>query len=312
MTSDKPTTLDFAEDLDFSEILTNPILDIAARFWEEERYEAFRVCYRSMRVLDNLVDDRKASGQPITESERLHLSQMITGFLEQLESDSSPGGQVGELREVMKRFAIPVWPWQRLARAMVYDLSHLSFATFHDFLRYSEGAAIAPAAVFMHLCGISQVDAVVKPPPYDIRKAARPLALFSYLVHVVRDCQKDAQENLNYFADNLVASHNLDAKTLSQVAASGQPSPEFRGLIGDYHRFGEFYRNKARKMIDSLAGRLDDRYLLSVEMIYSLYLQIFERIHPRRGFFSGDILNPSPDEVQSRINQTVSAFKAAK
>ena len=50
---------DFNWDLDFNQILTNPILDIGARFWEDERYNAFRICYRSMRLLDDLVDNRK-------------------------------------------------------------------------------------------------------------------------------------------------------------------------------------------------------------------------------------------------------------
>ena len=54
---------------DFQDILTNPILDIAARFWDDERYDAFKICYRSMRVVDNLVDDRKSSGDGISRVE---------------------------------------------------------------------------------------------------------------------------------------------------------------------------------------------------------------------------------------------------
>jgi len=51
--------LDFALHIDFEAILKNPILDIAERLWEEERYEAFRVCYRSMCIIDNIGDNRK-------------------------------------------------------------------------------------------------------------------------------------------------------------------------------------------------------------------------------------------------------------
>ena len=51
---------------DFEKILTNPILDIAARVWETDRYDAFKTCYRSMRWIDDLVDNRKALKLPIT------------------------------------------------------------------------------------------------------------------------------------------------------------------------------------------------------------------------------------------------------
>lgn len=51
---------DFCHELDFQQILTNPILDIAAHVSEEERYKTFKICYRTMRILDDLVDDRKS------------------------------------------------------------------------------------------------------------------------------------------------------------------------------------------------------------------------------------------------------------
>ena len=63
MTPSKDQTLDFAREIPFDEILTNPILDIAARVWEQDRYDAFKICYRSMRRLDDLVDHRKETGE---------------------------------------------------------------------------------------------------------------------------------------------------------------------------------------------------------------------------------------------------------
>ncbi len=52
--------LAFTDELDFGKVLKNPILDIAARLWEDDRYEAFKTCYRSMRAIDDLVDGVKS------------------------------------------------------------------------------------------------------------------------------------------------------------------------------------------------------------------------------------------------------------
>jgi hypothetical protein len=53
---------------------------------------------------------------------------------------------------------------------------------------------------------------------------------------------------------------------------------------------------------------LQPKYQLSLKMIYSLYLQIFERIDPERGVFTESELNPSPEEVKARVIRTINDF----
>ncbi len=148
--------LDFAAGLDFSQILTNPILDIAARVWADDRYLAFQTFYRSMRRIDDLVDHRKAGGQPLSPVEADQFERVVVGWLDSVERHQAEDLFQKEFLTTLEQFAVPVWPWQRLCTAMIYDLRHNGFTTFHRFLRYAEGASIAPAAVFMHLCGLRQ------------------------------------------------------------------------------------------------------------------------------------------------------------
>jgi phytoene/squalene synthetase len=300
--------IDFLNDLDFSDILTNPILDIAARFWEAERYQAFRVCYRSMRAVDNLVDDRKATGGTMTPRERELYRGMILDWMTSLRRGERTDGFQAELLDTLQRFHIPLWPWERLAAAMVYDLEHDGFRSFLKFLRYCEGAAIAPASVFMHLCGVRNSAGGYVRPPFDIRKVARPLAVFSYLVHIMRDFRQDTQHGLVYFADDIMAAHGLSGAALRNLSSDEVPRPSLRGLMADYRRLAEFYRVEARFTMDRLLTNLPDRYRLSVEIIYSLYLQILERVDPAAGTFATDELNPQPAEVLARIKETVASF----
>lgn len=317
MTTGSHNQTDFAPELDFSSVLTNPILDIAARFWEKDRYHAFQTVYRAMRMLDDLVDDRKSASDVISITEQEKLSRMISGWIKGLQDYrlEDPFGE--KLLKVIDTFRIPLWPFERLAKAMTHDLSHNGFDTFPQFLRYCEGAAIAPASVFMHLCGLVRRSLVGHGPVgrssehdlpnYDIRKAARSLAMFSYLVHIIRDFQKDQKAGLNYFAADLLFRHRIDRQMLRDIANGGEIPSSFRAMIDWYKQAADRYRLMARNMIDSLKAELEPRYALSLEIIYSLYLQIFERINPISGTFTADELNPSEAEIKARIEATIAS-----
>lgn len=308
--SDSPNPqLDFVADIPFEEILTNPILDIGARFWDKERYRAFRVTYRSMRVLDDFVDNRKATGKPLGKLERFAFEREISKWTKAMVEQKPKNDTQRELLDILNEFALPLWPWKRLVKAMKFDLEHDGFPSLLQFMRYCEGAAIAPASVFMHLCGLTKEGDKYSAPEFDIRKAARPLALFSYFVHIIRDFEKDQKNGLIYFADDLLARFDLSRDDLIRAAEQNEATPNFRRLIAFYRQTADYFRNRARIMLDSLQPELESRYQLSLEIIYALYFQIFERIDAERGSFSTAALNPTPDEVQVAIDQVVNNFK---
>lgn len=308
MALDKQTKLDFLPDVDFDKILTNPILDIAARFWGEDRYDAFKICYRSMRMIDDLVDNRKSSAEPISKSEMKRMKGIMAEWMEAMRRKDVTDPYRERLIETIERFKIPFWPWERLYKAMIYDLEHDGFSSLLIFLRYSEGAAISPASIFMHLCGIEKRSAGYCEPKFDIRLAARPLALFSYFVHIIRDFQKDQLANLNYFADNMLVKHNLTREDLRSVAEGELISSRFRNLMADYLSILDYYRLKARQVLDNVIPLLQPKYQLSLEMIYNLYFQIYEKINIDSGNFSKFELNPTSEEVKGRITQTINNF----
>ncbi|MDZ4724064.1 MAG: squalene/phytoene synthase family protein [candidate division Zixibacteria bacterium] len=301
--------IDFLTEVDFGSILTNPILDIAARVWDEDRYDAFKICYRSMRRIDDLVDDRKISGSQISPQEASVISRMMFDWLHSIQRRENDDSYQREFLGTLQTFAIPLWPWERLCNAMLYDLTHNGFSSFAQFLRYTEGAAIAPAAVFVHLCGINQVGERYTGPQFDLRKAARPLAIFSYVVHIIRDFEKDQLRGLNYFSDELLRKHGLSIENLREVAESKIPTDAFRGLMRDYQRIGLYYQALARRTLDGLMPMLEPRYQLSLDLIYSLYLQVFEKLNPRDGQFNGDSLQPSSSEISAQIESTIRQFE---
>ena len=65
--------IDFFPNLSYKDLLTNPILDIAASFWDDERYNASKIVYRSFRIIDDLVDNQKSVDYKISDIEKQQL-----------------------------------------------------------------------------------------------------------------------------------------------------------------------------------------------------------------------------------------------
>ena len=65
-------------------------------------------------------------------------------------------------------------------------------------------------------------------------------------------------------------------------------------------------------MIDETSKHMEPRYKLSLEIIYDLYLQIFERIDVEKGNFTSVELNPLPEEIKNRIELTIQKQKPNK
>ncbi len=309
MSDHRSPSLDFALEIDFSGVLTNPILDIAARVWEPSRYEAFQVCYRSMRRIDDLVDDLKAEYGAVPSDLAVHAEREIALWLGKLQAGSLDDDYGRLFLATVQSFAIPLWPWERLGQAMVFDLQHEGFANFHVFLRYCEGAAISPAAVFMHLCGVRQKGDIHDVPLYDIRKAARDLAIFSYLTHIMRDFEKDQTAGLNYFADSILRHAGITAHEVRDLALSGKVDTRLREVFRVYHTIAKRYQQRARAVVDGTLVYLEPRYQLSLELIYTLYTQIFERINPAIGTFGKADHNPTPEEVATAVQLTIERFR---
>ena len=143
------------------------------------------------------------------------------------------------------------------------------------------------------------------PSDFDVRWAATPCAIFSYLVHIIRDFQKDQLNNLSYFADDLIASCNLSRKKLNDFAGGKSVDDKFRRLIGIYYKLADEYRIKTYDVIREIRPLLEPRYQLSLEIIFNLYLMVFERIDLVHGRFTTEELNPTPDETRERVYKTI-------
>ena len=62
-------------------------------------------------------------------------------------------------------------------------------------------------------------------------------------------------------------------------------------------------------MLEKVRPLLEPRYQLSLEIIFDLYLMVFERIHPDTGNFTTVELNPTPEETRERVLGKILEFE---
>ena len=291
--------------IDFEQIRDHPNILIAARFWDEKRYDAAKTCYRFMRAIDDLIDNHKAANKIISGNEQQQFSEDVDKWLKMIFNGSSDDPLQKELTLTISKFRIPAWPLEAFAKSMIYDIYHDGFESMKTFLEYSGGASVAPAAIFVHLAGLRETDGVYLDPEFNVREAATSCAIFSYLVHIIRDFQKDQLNNLNYFADDLILKNGLTRADLVQIAGGAKIKNGFRQLINGYYIAADEYRQKTYNCINSIWPYLQPRYQLSLEIIFDLYLMVFERIDIEKGNFTTAELNPTPAESRLRVYETI-------
>ncbi len=309
MNSQRDKFIEIFNSIDFNHIKDHPNILIAANFWEPDRFCAAKICYQFMRAIDDLIDDHKAKNEHIKVSERKEFVSNVNDWLHTIMISKECNPLQGELIETIEKFRIPLWPMEAFAKSMIYDINNDGFPNLKSFLEYANGASVAPASIFVHLNGLQKVNDHFENPPFDVKWAATPCSVFSYLVHIIRDFQKDQLNNLSYFADDLILKNGLSRQDMREFAEGRPVDDNFRNLIKHYYELADEYRIRTYDVIKEIQPLLEPRYQLSLEIIFTLYLMVFERIDLKNGRFTTQELNPGPDETSERVLNAINNFE---
>jgi phytoene/squalene synthetase len=308
MNSQKETFLEIFNSIDFNKIKDHPNILIAANFWDDDRFCAAKICYKFMRAIDDLIDNHKAKNRLIEPEKREEFVANVEEWLKMIIISTECNPLNRELLETVEKFRIPLWPMEVFSKSMIYDINNDGFPTIDAFLEYAGGASVAPASIFVHLNGLHKIHGRYESPLFNVKWAATPCAIFSYLVHIIRDFQKDQLNNLSYFADDLIIKNHLTRKDLREFAEGKPVNDNFRDLIKHYYLLADDYRLKTYDIIKEIRPLLEPRYQLSLEIIFDLYLMVFERIDLRSSNFTTEELNPTADETRERVYNIIMNF----
>lgn len=270
-------------------------------FADKHRYWAFCAFYAVMRVVDDRVDEldsRSEDGRSAQERVRRFVESWRAG-IEAILSNGTPdaGPSAGtdpatatvdpELIEAFawayRHFPVPASLWKNFFDAMIADIDRPRFATYAEFLDYSEGATVAPTTIFLYLIVAQRGDEPVYRVSEDFQliECGRSLGIFAYLAHILRDLALDlgvGEEGLIYLATEDMAAHGVDEALLFENLEQGRSSDRVRRLAEE---IAERSRQAMVEGVDLLAPVVptlapDGRFIL--DLIVGIYAAILDRV----------------------------------
>jgi phytoene synthase len=252
-----------------------------------------------MRIVDDRIDGLLARKQPTATERRRELK--IVNAWERLVSACLAGSfspTTGanhkhhpdaealhtSLTTAAERFQLPSILWHNFFAAMRTDLERTRFATYGEFIRYAEGAAVAPTTIYLYLIASERANAadVYRPPRgFNLMQIGRDLGLFAYITHVLRDLRADLSAGANgllYLATDDMTAHRLTRRSLLSSLAAGSSGTRLRALVREMADRAKDLAERGRADVRRLRERLSPDRAFVLELIVRIYECQLEKI----------------------------------
>lgn len=245
----------------------------------------FEASYASMREIDDFVDDSFLMlSRPARDAQRLEALDVVAEWERDMTAavarGQSTSGRWTALSRALADTAghcdLGPEPWQALAGAMRRDVEEAPISDWPDFLSYCEGATVAPAAVFLyvlqaeHRNGERELAAGLS--AADLFNQARAMAVFCYLVHIVRDIARDGARGgqLVTVPADMLERHGL--------TRDGLLAADSAALLKELTERAADYRAEADRMRAALAPSLPPRERTVLTALLSIYGELHDRL----------------------------------
>ena len=222
-------------------------MERAAAALDDTRYSIFCATYASMRVIDDFVDDeflalpkREAARTNAVETVTFWRDNAIAALVDGVApSDKDPFQKTHAALAATSHVAIvDPGPWENLSAAMIRDVVEAPMKSWQDFLAYAEGATAAPAAVFIEILALEKRNGRLKstllgPAVEHIRNSA----ILLYLVHIMRDLEKDAAKgpHLLTLPEEMFEALGMTPSIFAATASTNSAlAHRVRSAIADY------------------------------------------------------------------------------
>lgn len=235
----------------------------------------FAASYASMRFIDDLIDDdfltmSQKDREEHREAYIRHIDDWELKSVGLRAADNKAEDAIYRaLAETVCLSNLGTAPWHNLAMAMKRDVNEEPIQDWDDFDRYSVGATVSPAVVYLYILLANQKpDGVFHGPSSEqLYPMAQDMAIFCYLVHIMRDIAKDAAG----CAQLLTIPYSLR----DQLLAGSLPG---NSLIAEIAEKAERHRRKMAPYVSHLSDDMPWAERKCFKALLAIYGKLFSNI----------------------------------
>lgn len=261
-------------------------LYLTSQFFEDRaRYDAFIAMYSVMRLVDDFIDNVPDKAR-LAEAERAPLKAELDRWEQRIRAAyaGTPADDPVDaaFSAAVLTFPVPVRVWLNFVDAMRFDVDHPRFADWDQFLRYGEGATVAPTVIYVYLLTARRTAAgAYLVEGFDFEDCGRQLGLFAYVAHILRDVAQDlavGQQGLVYLSVADLLAHGLDDQGLRGLVAAGTPDARWRALVQEVCARAHAMERKGVALADPQYAKMDRDCAFILNLIITVYQSLLARI----------------------------------
>jgi len=256
----------------------------ASQVLQISRKEFFYAAYATMRIIDDLVDENFLKLDIDKQDELMQdFSTSLSRWLQQvlsLEIIEGPlsSGIIHALRYTVGRSDLTEAVWKDLADSLLTDIRRVDMNSWDDFLIYCKGATVAPASIYIYLLSANYSNE--KGFVYKLSKGldyyARDLAIYCYIVHIIRDLTKDAfnSPRLITIPNELLFKAGLSRQTL--FSSLQDKDPAIVNLANELILRAKPFHYNGHKALSELNGKLGLSEKTALNRLIGIYDKLYE------------------------------------
>ena len=262
----------------------NANFSYAATLLPIRKREFFYASYAAMRIIDDIVDNEfMGLDQNERQAMRGRYQNILKGWLKQVcDLDEGTKGPldtrvITALQNTAGKSDMGISQWEELAGALKMDILESPMTTWNEFIKYCEGATVSPASIYIYISASSYSPS--KGYTYNLEKSpryyAKNLAIYCYIVHILRDLAKDAggSARLITIPDEVLKEVELTKKTIQNAVVN--KSQKITSLAQILSEKANFYKDKGHKAIEELYPVIGSREALALKGLIGVYDKLF-------------------------------------
>ena len=264
--------------------MANANFSYAATLLPIRKREFFYASYAAMRIIDDIVDDEfMILDQNKRQIIRGRYQNILQSWLKQVcDLDDVTKGPldirvITALQNTVGKSDMGITQWEELAGALKMDILESPMRTWNEFINYCEGATVSPASIYIYITASSYNPS--EGYTYNLEKSpryyAKNLAIYCYIVHILRDLAKDAggSTRLITIPDDVLKEAELTRKTIQNAVVN--KSQKIFNLAQILSEKASFYKEKGHKVIEELYPVIGNREALALKGLIGVYDKLF-------------------------------------